>query len=98
MSGDTLSSYPYVCVRLACRRCSRRGSYRLARLADKYGAEIRMADLLAHLAGDCALWSPRHPAIDRCGAYFADLDWPQPPADLPPAAKRRFRVIGNSGL
>jgi hypothetical protein len=55
MPADVLSSYPYVVVRIACRRCTRKGSYRLARLAAKYGAEIPMTELLAHLAGDCAI-------------------------------------------
>jgi hypothetical protein len=30
--GDCLAHYPFVVVRIACRVCSRRGSYRLARL------------------------------------------------------------------
>ena len=60
-SADVLSSYPYIVVRIACRRCTRKGSYRLARLAAKCGAEIPMMDLLAHLAGDCAIWDTRHP-------------------------------------
>ena len=93
MRPDTLPSYPYVTVKLACRRCSRSGSYKLARLADKYGAEIRMTDLLAHLAGDCKLWEPRHPAVERCGDYFADLDWPPMPPDLPTEGSRRLRVV-----
>ncbi len=38
MKRDTLASFPYVKVRLACRKCCREGSYSLARLADKYGA------------------------------------------------------------
>jgi hypothetical protein len=51
-----------------------------------------MADLLAHLAGDCRLWEPRHPAMERCGAYFADLDVPQPP-DRPTEGSRRLGVV-----
>ena len=48
--------------------CTREGSYRLARLADKYGAQIAMPDLLAHLAGDCKYWCrQRHPGIPGCG-------------------------------
>src|SRR5208283_1303639 len=74
--ADVLSSYPYVVVRIACRRCTRKGSYRLARLAAKYGSEIPMLELLAHLAGDCAIWDTRHPRAPRCGAYFVDLDFP----------------------
>jgi hypothetical protein len=44
--ADTLATLPYVVVRLACTMCSRTGSFRLARLADKYGAEIDMRQLL----------------------------------------------------
>ena len=80
--GDFLSSYPYVIVRIGCRRCTRKGAYRLARLAEKYGAEIPMLELLAHLAGDCAIWRTRHPGAPRCGAYFIDLEFPaQPPPE-----------------
>jgi hypothetical protein len=93
MRGDTLSSYPYVTVKLACRRCSRSGSYKLARLADKYGAEIRMTDLLGHLAGDCKLWEPRHPAMERCGAYFADLNAPACAARSAEEGSRRLRMV-----
>jgi hypothetical protein len=56
-------------------------SYSLARLADKYGAEVRLTDLLGHLAGDCAMWESRHPIMERCVAYLPDL---------PPAARARF--------
>ncbi len=45
--------FPYVVVRLACAKCEREGSYRLARLAAKYGLDIRLPDLLAALASDC---------------------------------------------
>jgi hypothetical protein len=93
MTGDTLASFPYVKVRLACRRCNRKGSYSLARLADKYGAEVRLMELLGHFAGDCAMWEPQHPIMERCGAYFVDLDLPKPPHDLPPAARRKLRAV-----
>ena len=84
--ADILSSYPYVIVRIGCRRCTRKGAYRLARLAAKYGAEIPMLELLAHLAGDCAIWDARHPGAPRCGAYFVDLEFPAP---APRQAHRR---------
>ena len=42
---DCLAFYPFVVVRIACRVCSRRGSYRLARLAAKFGPEISLRDL-----------------------------------------------------
>jgi|SRR5664279_351307 hypothetical protein len=83
----------FVTVKLTFRRCSRSGSYRLARLRTNTGAEIRMTDLLGHLAGDCKLWEPRHPAMERCGAYFADLDAPPAPPDLPTEGSRRLRMV-----
>jgi hypothetical protein len=56
--GDTLATFPVV-VRLAYTMCSPQGSYRLARLADKYGAEIPVPNLLTHLAGGCRYWGAR---------------------------------------
>lgn len=91
--AETLASFPFVVVRLACTMCPSQGSYRLARLADKYGAEIPMPSLLAHLAGDCRYWGgPRHPGIPGCGAYFRDLAGAPRPPDLPRAA-HRLKVI-----
>jgi hypothetical protein len=67
---------------MRCRLCSRRGQYRLTRLAEKYGAEIEMRQLLEYLAGDCIYWRPRHPSLEGCGAFFCDLGTGRPP-DLP---------------
>jgi len=89
---DTLATYPYVVVRLGCTKCSRTGSYRLARLAAKYGAEIEMLRLLECLAGDCAWWRPRHPYHEGCGACFVDLDLPRRPPDVP---GRRLRIVSG---
>ena len=50
---DTLAGFPYVLVRIACYHCDRRGAYRLARLASKYGAEITSAGFAE--AFDCRL-------------------------------------------
>lgn len=76
--------------------CGRKGQYRLARLAAKYGAEISMDALLEFLAGDCAHWRPRHPFKEGCGARFIDLDPPQPPHDLPPTMRRLQLVKGGA--
>ena len=46
---DCLAFYPFVVVRIACRVCSRRGAYRLARFAAKYGPEISVRDLTERL-------------------------------------------------
>jgi hypothetical protein len=48
-----LVDFPYVLVRLRCDACKRAGSYRLARLAVKFGAEILLDDLLVRLSADC---------------------------------------------
>jgi hypothetical protein len=95
--ADVLSSYPYVVVGLACRRCTRKGSYRLARLAAKYGSETPMMELLAHLAGDCAIWDARHPGVPRCAAYFVDVEFPAPPPDRPTEGMRRLRLVKGGG-
>ncbi len=52
-----------------------------------------MMELLAHLAGDCAIWNTRHPGAPRCGAYFVDLDFPAPPPDRPTEGMRRLRLV-----
>jgi hypothetical protein len=52
---DCFAHYPFVVVRIACRVCSRRGSYRLARLAAKYSPEISLRDVPDRFSYDC-LW------------------------------------------
>jgi hypothetical protein len=79
-----LADFPYVLVRLRCDVCKRAGSYRLARLAVKYGAEILLDDLLVRLSADCP-W--RDEPRGTCGARFTDMP-PQRPPDLPPALMR----------
>lgn len=92
-----LRDYPYVVVRFACRDCPRIGRYRLAVLAEKFGAEAAMADVLEAIASSCPRTRERHPGR-RCQAYLPDLTEPTPP-DLPAAAERRLRLIaGGKGL
>ena len=74
MHGERLLTFPYVKVRIGCELCRRRGEYRLARLAAKFGAEISMGDLLARLTADCEARDARHPYRSRCVARFIDLD------------------------
>jgi hypothetical protein len=47
MAVRRLVDFPYVLLRLRWDACKRAGSYRLARLAVKYGAEILLDDLLS---------------------------------------------------
>lgn len=64
-----LDQYPGDMVRLACRRCDRRGQYRRAGLIDRFGADIRLPDLRGQIA-EC----PRLGKLgDACGVYFVDL-------------------------
>ena len=66
---DCLAHYPFVVVRIACRLCTRRGSYRLARLAAKYGSEISLRDLTERFSYDC-LWRAKARSkrgVSACG-------------------------------
>jgi hypothetical protein len=83
MPPETLLTYPYVIVRIACDACGRAGRYRLARLAEKYGAHIEMGTLLAYLAGDCKHFGHTHPYRFRCRVRFCDIDPPRRPRDQP---------------
>lgn len=97
MGDQRLSEYPYVRVRIACEACQRRGSYRLARLAAKYGPEILLDTLIELLSADCALrriGRTRGGHDMHCKARFPDLHPPQPPPDLPPGLLK-LRVIGG---
>jgi hypothetical protein len=71
-----------------CDACKSAGSYRLARLAVKYGAEILLDDWLVRLSADCP-W--RDDPRGTCGARFTDMP-PQRPPNLP-SALMRFRVV-----
>jgi hypothetical protein len=70
-SRDCLAHYPFVVVRVACRVWARRGSYRLARLAAKYGPEISLRDLTDRFSYDCLWGGPRRgPNAARAPAAF----------------------------
>ena len=67
----------------------RNGKYRLARLAEKYGAEIGMEELLVRLTVDCAASAKaKHPYQRRCAARLLDLDPPRRPPDAPATVMR----------
>jgi hypothetical protein len=87
MDRQTLATYPHVVVRIACRNCKRRGSYRLARLAERYGADTTLQELLIKVTADCNLASNRTGRPGCRAAYFPDLDQSQ--ADFPREAATR---------
>ncbi len=87
-----LSSYPYVIVRVACTRCPRHGSYRLARLADRYGSEMTMPHMIELLSADCKKRETGR-VFDRCGAFFPDLGGTRPTDEPAKAAKPQLKVV-----
>jgi hypothetical protein len=94
---DRLAFYPFVVVRIACRVCRRSGSYRLARLAAKYGPEITLRELTRRFSYDC-LWRAEarsKKGESACGVYLPDLEQKRPP-DLPPRLVR-LRVVVRNG-
>ena len=97
---EILAFYPFVVVRITCRHCSRSGSYRLARLAAKFGPEARLDDILRRFSYDC-LWRDESRAkkalkAQACGVYFPDLENPRPP-DMPPGMVKLRLVQGGKG-
>lgn len=86
----SLARYPFVVVRIACDFCpERRGAYRLARLAEKFGADTPLELVLERIAHDCPYPAPYRARGNqyhaRCHAHFPDLTRPAPkPPDLPP--------------
>jgi len=84
-----------VVVRVGCEACKRYGSYRLARLAAKYGAEISLDELMENLTQDCVRRGDRRKRSRNdpdCYACFIDLERPPRPPDLPPRLQT-LRVI-----
>jgi hypothetical protein len=86
-----LRDYPFVVVRFACRDCPRIGRYRLAVLAERFGADALVPEVLEAISAACVRMRERHPGR-RCQAYLPDLTEPGPP-DLPVAAGWRLRVV-----
>jgi hypothetical protein len=95
---DTLADYPYVVLRTRCDHCGRANAYRLARVAQAFGANMPMAEVLTRLFGDCPFALDRRPAhrdATRCLGYFPDLAGPRRPPDLPPPLMRWSVIDGG---
>jgi hypothetical protein len=61
---ERLSDFPWVTVRIECLLCPHRhGSYRLARLAEKFGSETMVSEVLDRVAFDTL--GARRPAHDH---------------------------------
>jgi hypothetical protein len=93
---DCLAYYPFIVVRIRCRVCARKGSYRLARIAAKYGPDITLRDLLDRFSYDC-LWctqSRSKKGRTDCGVYLPDLEQRRPP-DMPPGMVKLRLVVSK---
>lgn len=66
-----LADYPDATVRVACRKCNRRGQYRRSSLTALYGDKPALPDVLGQLAHDCCKRNAI--ANDTCAVYFPDL-------------------------
>jgi hypothetical protein len=99
---ERLSNLSLMIVRIDCSRCPhRKGQYRLARLAEKYGADIQLCDLIDKIAFDCARKSqpgerPSNQYNPKCKARFTDLEAiSPPPPDLPPLMRKLTVIQGG---
>lgn len=82
----------------------RKGTFRLARLVERFGADASLETVLYELSNGCRRQVPpgtkRRQYVPYCRAYYADLrDRPPPdelPPDAPPAAAGapRLRMVG----
>src|SRR5664279_2176509 len=91
-----LRDYPFVVVRFAYHDCPRIGRYRLAVLAERFGADALLPDVLEAISATCPRTRERHPGR-RCQAYLPDLTEPRPP-DLPKAASRGLTLIAGGKI
>jgi hypothetical protein len=71
-----LRDYPYIVVRFACRECPRIGRYRLAVLAERFGADADLATVLEAISASCPRRLERHPewCFTKDGS---DVGWTQ---------------------
>ena len=66
---NSLESYPFEFVRLACDRCCGAKQYRKDKLIALHGPEVRLHQLGTALIDRCNAAQRR----TRCGVYFPDL-------------------------
>ena len=57
---------------LACDRCRRQGSYRVARLVEIHGAPMGLPDLRGRLTAGCEAQADKG-GTARCGARYPEL-------------------------
>jgi hypothetical protein len=64
-------------LRVECRKCGRKGEYSVARLVERYGAHMAIAEWRDMVAEGCPKRAPEHlkdyGRTDPCGANCPDL-------------------------
>ena len=73
-----------VLLRVACRKCERKGLYHVAKLIERYGPDAKLVDWKDQITADCPKRAnDRAALLDLCGAHFPDLV--NPPKPVGPA-------------
>jgi hypothetical protein len=89
-----LVQYPFVVVRFRCNLCKRGGASRLARLADRFGCEATLDQVMEKMTRDCPWRDDNRVSQNGCGIHLPDLPARVPP-DLPPGM-RRLRIVKSA--
>jgi hypothetical protein len=67
----TPRTYPTDTITVRCDKCRREGRYRRDNLADRFGPDMAMPDILNAITEDCGKNAPL--STDRCKAVYAEL-------------------------
>jgi len=60
-------------LEVACSRCERRGRLSVARLIEQHGADAKLPELRAVLAGDCPRRGATAAVYERCAVHYPEL-------------------------
>lgn len=67
----TPSTYPTDTITLRCDQCGREGRYRRGTLADRFGTNMAMPDILNAITEDCRKNAPL--STDRCKSVYGEV-------------------------
>ena len=72
MTGSlTPRTYPTDTITIRCDQCGREGRYRRATLAERFGPDKAMPDILDAITLGCGRYAPL--STDRCKAVYGEL-------------------------
>jgi len=67
----TIADHPTDPIEIDCQKCGRHGRYKKATLAEKYGVDVLLPDLIGLLASDCK--NQGRLGNQGCGAIYPAL-------------------------